>query len=275
MDKVLVLGGSGLVGKAIINEISKVNKYDIYATYFKNGAPLSEDRSYRLNAEDTDNIKHILDSVKPQNVISCLRGNFDKQLILHTEIAQYLKETGGRLYFCSTTNVFDNDLSRPHYEDDTPDSQTDYGKYKIECEKRIQQILQEDACILRLPQVWGKDSPRMKQLIKSLKDKENIEVYPRLSYNTTTAGMIARKTAYILEHNLKGIFHLASEDTINYKEFYSELAKKLGFSNPEFEENYEEEGQFALLSKRSNEFPEELRVTNKWVINYLAGTEKY
>lgn len=105
---------------------------------------------------------------------------------------------------------------------------------------------------MRLPQVWGKDSPRMKQLIKSLKNNERIEVYPRLFYNTTTAGMIARKTAYILEHNLKGIFHLASEDTINYKEFYSELAKKLGFSNPEFEENYEEEGSLLSFQKVMN-----------------------
>jgi dTDP-4-dehydrorhamnose reductase len=35
------------------------------------------------------------------------------------------------------------------------------------------------------------------------------------------------------------------------------------------EENLEEEGYFALLSNRNNEFPEESRVTNKSVINYL------
>ena len=35
MNKVLVLGGSGLIGKAIIREMNKYNKFDIYSTYLK------------------------------------------------------------------------------------------------------------------------------------------------------------------------------------------------------------------------------------------------
>jgi len=84
-----------------------------------------------------------LNTLKPEIVISCLRGNYDEQLILHTEISKYLKKSNGRLYFCSTTNVFDNDLSKPHYEDNMPSSCTEYGQFKIECEKRIIDILNE------------------------------------------------------------------------------------------------------------------------------------
>jgi len=96
-----------------------------------------------LNIEDSNNINIILNTLKPEIVISCLRGNYDEQLILHTEISKYLKKSNGRLYFCSTTNVFDNDLSKPHYEDNMPSSCTEYGQFKIECEKRIIDILNE------------------------------------------------------------------------------------------------------------------------------------
>ena len=271
MNKVLVLGGSGLVGKAIISEMNKCKEFQIYDTYFESPRPLNQNRSFKLNIEDLNSVNNILNIIKPQNIISCLRGDYDKQLILHTKIAEYLKKSDGRLYFCSTSNVFDNDSSKPHDEDDMPNSCSDYGQYKVECEKRIKEILHDNACILRLPQVWGKDSPRMKDLLKSLTTNEKIIVYPKLFINTNTDVMIAKKVHYIIDHKLKGNFHLVAEDIINHKDFCNELIIGLGFNNAKMEENHNEEGYFALLSKRNKEFPERLRLTNKSVINYLTN----
>lgn len=271
MSKILILGGSGLVGTAVINEMNKYNQFDVYSTYFQNSMLLNEDKSFKLNIQDEDNISSILNILKPQIIISCLRGDFNKQLILHEKTADYLSKNGGRLFFFSTTNVFDNDLSKPHYEDDLPDSQSDYGQYKIECEKEISEILHDNACILRIPQVWGKSSPRMKELLNSLRSNKDVIVYPKLYHNTNTDVMIARQLCYIINNNLKGIFHLVSEDIINYKDFYKGLIAGLGYRKVIIEENFEEEGYFALLSNRKNEFPKELGFSNNSVINYLIG----
>lgn len=270
MYKVLVLGGSGLVGQSIINEMNKYNQFQVYSTYYQNPILLNKDRNFKLNIEDLDNISSILNTLKPNIIVSCLRGDFDKQLIIHIKVAKYLKENGGRLYFFSTTNVFDNDLSKPHYEDDLCNSHTDYGQYKIECEKKISEILHDKACILRLPQVWGQNSPRMKELLNSLHNSKDIIVYPKFFHNTNIDGMIARQLCHIIDNNLKGIFHLASEDVINYKDFYDELIMRLGFKDAKIKENFEEEGYFALLSKRNEEFPKYLRFNNRSVINYLT-----
>jgi len=271
MSKILILGGSGLVGTAVINEMNEYNQFDVYSTYFRNPALLNQDKSLKLNIQDEDNISSILNTLKPQIIISCLRGDFNRQLILHVKTAEYLKKNGGSLYFFSTTNVFDNDLSKPYYEDDLPNTHSDYGQYKIECEKKISEILHNNACILRIPQVWSKSSPRMKELLNSLHSNKDIIVYPKLYHNTNTDVMIARQLCYIINNNLKGTFHLASEDIINHKDFYKELITGLGFRNARIEENYEEEGYFALLSKRINEFPKQLRFNNKSVINYLIN----
>jgi len=271
MNKILILGGSGLIGRTAINEMTKYNKFDVYSTYFQNPIPLNQGKCFKLDIQDEDNISSILDNLKPQIIISCLRGDFNKQLILHAKSAEYLRENGGSLYFFSTTNVFDNDLSKPHYEDDLPTSQTDYGQYKIECENTISGILHDNACILRIPQVWGKNSPRMSELLNSLYNNKEIIVYPKLYHNTNTNFMIAKQLCYIINNNLNGIFHLVSEDIVNYKDFYKELITGLGFGNTRIEENFEEEGYFALLSKRTNEFPKQLRFNNKSVINYLIN----
>lgn len=271
MYKVLILGGSGLVGKAIINEMNKNGEFQIYATYFKNPMPLNHNEVFKLNIENPDNINIMLNNLKPQIIISCLRGNFDKQLILHTKVAKYLKKSDGRLYFCSTANVFDNDFSKPHYEGDLPSSSSEYGQFKIECERIITEILHDNVCILRLPQVWGKDSPRMKELLKSLTNNEKIIIYPKLILNATTDVMIAKNISYIIKHNLNGIFHLVADDLINYKDFYNELIAGLGYNNAIMDENFEEDGYFAILSKRNKEFPEQLRLINKSVITYLIN----
>ncbi|MTI49924.1 sugar nucleotide-binding protein [Sporosalibacterium faouarense] len=271
MRKILILGGSGLIGTSLINEMTKYNEFDVYSTYFQNPILLNQDKCFKLDIEEEDRINSILNTIKPQIIISCLRGDFDKQLIVHLKIAKYLKKYGGSLYFFSTTNVFDNDLSKPHYEDDLPMSCTEYGKYKMECEKKISDILHENACILRIPQVWGKGSLRMKELLNSLHGNKDIVVYPKLHHNTNTDVMIAKQLCYIINNNLHGIIHLTSEDVVNYKEFYKELITGLGFKNAKIKDNFEEEGYFALLSKRINEFPKQLRVTNKSVINYLIG----
>lgn len=270
MTKILILGGSGLIGNAVIHEMSRYKEFDLYATYFKNQI-FNAGNTFQLDIEDLGAMKKALDRIKPQIVISCLRGDFKKQLSLHMDIAEFLSRCGGKLYFFSTANVFDNDLSRAHFEEDTPDSQTDYGRYKIECEKRIREILCKDACILRIPQIWGKTSPRMKKLADAVQNGTEITVYPELLINTNTDAMVAKQLCYIIKNRLQGVFHLAAKDVVGYQEFYLQLVESLGADNSLLQEDFSERGNFALLSKRTGDFPEELQITNQTVIDYLVG----
>lgn len=270
MINILILGGSGLVGRAIIDEMNMCNGFKVYSTFFHN--PIAnQERCFKLNIENSNDIVNILNVTKPNCVVSCLRGNFNNQLDIHVKVAEHLKKHCGKLYFFSTTNVFDNDMSRPHYENDAPNSCTDYGNYKLECENRITNILGDNACILRIPQVWDKNSPRMNELLTSIRNNKEVIVYPKLFHNTNTNTMIARQLSYIISNNLNGIFHLASQDVVNHKDFYYELISRLGFNNVNIKDDFEAEGYFALLSNRYNHFPKELRITNKSVIDCLVN----
>lgn len=271
MNRILILGGSGLVGKALVKEMNKHQEYEVYATYCTNPIQWYKEKSFKLNIDDTDNINSLLNKLKPQSIIACLRGDYNKQLDVHIKTAEYLQKYGGKMYFCSTTNVFDNDLSKPHYEDDLPESCSDYGQFKIECEKRIIELLNENASILRLPQMLGKDSPRINNLLKSLSEGKEIEVYPKLFINTNTDVMLAKQIHYIIQHNLNGIFHLAAEDIIPYKDLYCRIIKGMGYNSAKIKENLDEKGYFTILSHRNNEFTDDLRVTNSSVIDYLIN----
>jgi dTDP-4-dehydrorhamnose reductase len=271
MEKVLILGGSGLVGRSIIKELECSHSFQVYATYLNNPAPLTEDRSIMLSIDDREGLKKLLETLKPQRVISCLRGDFNIQLAFHKQLAECIKENGGMVYFFSTANVFDGDYSRPHYEDDRLNSRTDYGMFKIECEKLLKETLKEDACILRIPEVWGKNCPRISNLLDKVSRGEKITGYPGIMVSNVTDVIIAKKLRCIMEENLHGIFHLCSEDTISHMGFRRELLKRLGLNTDILMEDKSENGWFAVLSKQSQLFPKELRVTNEDILSYLSA----
>lgn len=49
MKKVLLLGGSGFIGKAIIKELLYDTHWDIYTTYNNSPSPLELKKSLKLN----------------------------------------------------------------------------------------------------------------------------------------------------------------------------------------------------------------------------------
>lgn len=122
MHRVLVVGGSGFIGSAIIKLLNEHENIEVYGTYFSNN-DMSDNNLYcKLSINEPSELERIMHLIEPQSIISCLRGDFNKQLQLHAIMAEYLSRTGGSLYYCSTANVFDNDLSKPHYESDQVDS---------------------------------------------------------------------------------------------------------------------------------------------------------
>jgi dTDP-4-dehydrorhamnose reductase len=80
----------------------------------------------------------------------------------------------------------------------------------------------------------------MHQLLNSQKNNEEVPVYPKLFCNTNTDIIIAKQLSYIIEHNLKGIFHLAAEDVIKHKDFYNKLVKGLGYNNVRMQKKIED-----------------------------------
>ena len=105
--KVLLLGGNGLVGKAVAEALE--DDYLIVPT----AGHHDPENGYRLTAEEPNKLAEILTLEKPDIVISSIRGNFQAQINFHKTLADWLAENGKQLLYMSTANVFDGNLSRP------------------------------------------------------------------------------------------------------------------------------------------------------------------
>jgi dTDP-4-dehydrorhamnose reductase len=185
-----------------------------------------------------------------------------------------LRNTSSRLYYFSTTNVFDGDHSRAHTEADKPFSISDYGNFKIECEKMLHEILEERTIIIRIPAIWGKSSPRWNLIKESIKDNKVIDVYSNLVCNNLLDVHLAKQLRYIIENNLKGLFHLGSIDTMTQGQFFEQivtgLRSDISLLQSRLYLDKPETYYFALKSNRL-EIPPFLQSTNNDIVCFLIG----
>jgi len=181
--KILILGASGFIGNAIYKELCSY--FDTYGTYY------SARRSFETNQQffrydlQEDDIFQLLERVRPQIIISALRGNFAAQIQAHAHIAEYLSKNAGQIIYISSANVFDAYSKYPSYENDKTLSESIYGRLKIKIENMLLRLPKTKALVVRVPMVFGNGSPRIRAIKDALLNNEPIEVFPNLIINVT------------------------------------------------------------------------------------------
>lgn len=265
MEKVLILGASGTVGTAIYKRLSQYSIFDVYGTYFSSKPDDPHMRHFSL--ENPERINDILADIAPDIVISALRGDFEKQIEAHVFLVKYLESNHGRLIYFSTANVFDGRPECPHYESDSPQAVSEYGKFKICCENTLRDLLGNSAIILRIPFVYGRNSVRMRQIKDGCK-KGALDVYKDLFSNYVTDVQIADYVEWIIREKKEGIFHIGTTDVVSHSEFTKRLIQGLGNGYPAF--NYPEAaGTMAVLTERKD-IPHRLEWDVERVIGFLC-----
>lgn len=262
---ILVLGASGLAGSAIMKAL-QADGHKVSGTC----RTASNPALLRFDLGKPQSIVPLLESLCPDVVVSCLRGAFPCQLEAHRLMADFLRRHSGKLIFLSTANVFDGDLSRPHYEGDTLCSDSPYGQFKIACEQLLQERLGESCIILRPPEIWGWDCPRLRALVKSTHDGNPLQTYENLSVNYTTDTQLAQWTSFILEHDLRGVFHVGTKDISDYTVFLNRLTDRLGLPHPVYAVEPNKNTAYQAVLPDRGEIPEELQLSVRDVLNYLS-----
>ena len=267
MKKVLLLGGTGLVGQAIYQSLKDTYQVIVTAGHQK------VEGGWQLKVEEPARLCFILDKENPDIVISSLRGNFQAQMQFHEILAGWLSGKEKKLLFISTANVFDGDLSRPWTEADMPVPESDYGIYKRDCEAMLQKKLKDHLIIFRLSAVWAKDCPRLHKLKEYIRTGEAVQTFQGEAINISLADQIGWYAKYVLDHELSGVFHVGTLDTVDYFEFEKMVCKTLGIPLPAFEiETVEGDAVQAVIPARS-EIPQSFQMTVEQVLQVLKGKQ--
>lgn len=267
-NRILVLGASGFLGEAIYKELCSY--FRTFGTYRTENYTFDKNQHYFQYNVEEDDIFEILDAVKPTIIISALRGNFSAQVIAHAHITEYLVANNARLIFLSSANVFDAYSKFPSYELDKTLSHSMYGHFKIKIENMLLRLPKKLVTIIRLPMVFGAQSPRIKEIKAFLKEGLPIEVFPNLIMNVTTDSKVTQQIHYIINRNKSGIFHLGSNDLVHHDDFIKEITEQLGALKPSFKNVYttNDDRYLAVMSKE-NKLPKHLQLESSTLLKEL------
>ena len=264
--KILILGGSGFLGYALYKELNAF--YDVYCTYRTPTDKLKRNNRFILWDLETELPSTLLDEVDPDIIISATRGDFHAQLEAHIVLIDHVIRRKKKLMFLSSANVFDAFTNFPSYEYDKTFSYSKYGHFKIKIENALLRLPNELYSILRLPMIFGKNAPRLKE-IKTLYDlKEPIEVFPNVVLNATSIQKFTQQVHYIINRELNGVFHLGSEDLIHHNELIDKFCHRLRYEDPHFKQVYNSnDDRLIAVIPRDNKLPENYQITIDEVVD--------
>jgi dTDP-4-dehydrorhamnose reductase len=260
LNRILILGGSGFVGNAIYKELAPF--YNVHATYRSPKGAYDKNKHFHEFDMETEDVSILLNSLKPQFIISAVRGNPHAQIDLHDRLGYWSAQNESRIIFLSSANVFDRFTNYPSYEHDKTLSESIYGRLKIKIENDLLRLPTSKYVICRVPMIYGANAPRVQELKAFLEAKQAIEVFPNVVINATFIDKLARQIHYIINRRRRGIFHLGSNDLVHHIDLVRDICNELGTPHPLLKQVYDsnEDRHLAVLPK-DNLLPKHLQLT--------------
>jgi dTDP-4-dehydrorhamnose reductase len=159
--RVALIGASGLLGRAVANELATINRWQVIRTAFRHG----DADTVTLDIRNEGAVHQFIADQAPDAIIVAAAERRpdvcenDPMLAraLNVDalrfIASAAQKIGSWILSISTDYVFDG-TQAPYQPDDTPNPLNAYGRSKLEGE---QALLQSGArsCVLRLPLLYG------------------------------------------------------------------------------------------------------------------------
>lgn len=268
--RILILGASGFLGGALYKELCSYFK--TFGTYHTDNINFSKNKHFFQYNLEEDDVFEILNIVKPTIIISSLRGDFSAQVIVHKHLSEYIISHTCKLIFLSSANVFDAYSKYPSYEHDKTLSNSVYGHFKIKIENMLLRLPKKKTTIIRLPMVFGAQSPRLNVITQNLKEQSPIDVFPNLIMNVTTDSKFCQQIHYIINRDKFGIFHLGSNDLVHHDDFIKEIIESLGVKNAILKNVYTtNDDRYLAVLPKDNVLPKHLQLYSQEILTEIKN----
>lgn len=246
--KILVIGGSGLVGSQFI---------DLLSSQFQIDAPTHQD----LDLLNPEAVKGYLVDSATEVVINFAaftnvqkaeedKDNHDGLVYklnakLVGDLAQICKTNNQYLIHLSTEYVFDGQKSdSPYKEDDKPNSVNWYGKTKYFGEQFLSEKGEKFGLVrISMPfrANFEKKSDIARKLVQLLTEKKPIKAISDVKITPIFIDDLCHALAKLIENKAQGIYHLAPTDNLSPFDFVQLIAENFNLETSAVESTTYEE----------------------------------
>ena len=233
--KLLVLGGSGLIGNALLK--NSKNEFDILTTFYKNHISIKNVRSFQYSfPNDLNNLRELLEKEKPDvlvntmgysNIDFCELNKSDTEM-LHVEVTEKIcklcENIGTKQIFLSSDYVFDGEKGN-YSEDDVPNPVNYYGLSKLKAEQLI--LKNPINTVIRTSVIydWDYRARFFNSVIKNLQNNQEVNATTDVYNSVTFLDNLVESIFKVITLNQNGIFHVVDSACVNRFEFAEMIAK--------------------------------------------------
>jgi len=235
--KVLLLGGRGSLGRAILSKL-KLEKNIIVKNLTRKEGDV---------ATDINKVFNQISRFKPNYILNCIASNginyceenqkeaFDVNSIFPFKISNFIKKKIKLIHF-STEAVFEGNLYKKIYnENSLPCPTTVYGISKYFGELAV--LKNTSSIVIRLPLLFGPTHTQqiVSKLVNQIKKNKKVyvskDVYSTPVYSPSVADYVVRmirKNIFLHPQRLKSrLIHLSSKQYLSLYDLIYVIAKKL------------------------------------------------
>ena len=226
--KVLILGATGLLGKALLREW--------------NGDEVLAMGSQDVDIRDAARVQEVVRNSSPEWVVLAAaytdvdgcENHQDLAFAVNRDgavnVAEAVSRSRARLIFLSSDYVFDGRKTSPYDVDDPRNPQSVYGRSKAEAETRLLETV-PDCSIARTSWVFGVGGKCFPDTILRLaRNRSTLDVVNDQRGCPTYTVDLARAIIQLCRKNARGIVHVTNSGDCSWFEFAQALLTRAGLT---------------------------------------------
>jgi len=226
--KTLILGATGLLGKALMREWT--------------GDEVVGLGSRDVDIRDAARAREVLQQTRPDWIVLAAaytdvdgcESNADLAFAVNRDgalnVAEAAKVCGSKLLFVSSDYVFDGRKKSPYEAGDARNPQSIYGRSKAEAEVRLLEVLPE-VCIARTSWLFGTGGKCFPDtILKLAASRPVLNVVDDQRGCPTYSVDLARAIMGLCRQNAQGILHITNAGDCSWFEFAREIVKGAGLA---------------------------------------------
>lgn len=224
--KIMVLGASGLLGKALMHEWEEDEVVGL----------TSRDADIR----EADAVRKVILAARPEWIVlsaaytdvdGC-ETNAELAFAVNRDgvinVAQAARQARSNLLFLSSDYVFDGKKATPYEVTDPRNPQSVYGRTKAEAEIRLLEILPE-CCIVRTAWLFGTGGKCFPDtILKLAANRLFLDVVNDQRGSPTYSVDLARAITQLCRKSASGVVHATNAGNCTWFEFAQEIVKAAG-----------------------------------------------